>query len=72
MYRLEEAFVRIRPGEWFCRAPITLSTPAGTVTCTPGVTYRKGRPIGPFDVAQMLDEWTDSGHVPPNTDIRAG
>jgi hypothetical protein len=66
MQRVDECFVYVKDGEWFCRAPCEFDGPAGRVTCTPGVTYRRGRPHQGVDVAATLDECKATGHIPPN------
>ena len=66
MQRLDECFVLVKDGEWFCRAPCEFDGPAGRVACTPGVTYRRGRLYHGVDVAAMLDEWKETGRIPPN------
>ena len=67
--KLRDAFVSTKKGEWFCRAPVTIHTPVGAISTTPGVVYRTGRPFLGFDVGGMLDDWLKSGHLPPNIRI---
>jgi hypothetical protein len=50
----------------FCRAPCEIDGPAGSVSVTPGVVYRRGG----FDVAAVLDDWQETGELPPNISIR--
>jgi hypothetical protein len=38
--------------------------PQGPLTVTPGVTYRKGRPVQGYDIAQWLDDWNNHRAVP--------
>ena len=64
--KLKDAFVRIKAGEWLCRAPVSIHGPGGEIPVTPGVVYRTGRPVGRFDVAELLDTWHATGRVPPN------
>jgi hypothetical protein len=64
MERLPHAFARIRDGEWFCVAPLAFETPLGRVATTPGVTYRRGKKISGFDIAEALDVWRDTGQLP--------
>jgi hypothetical protein len=61
----------MRDGEWFCLAPLSFVTPAGTVDLTPGATYRKGRKFSGFDIAGALDWWHATGELPPNITIRS-
>jgi hypothetical protein len=70
MRRLPEAFSRIIEGEWFCVAPIVFQTPGGEVGTTPGVTYRRGKPVLGFDVAEALDTWRATGQLPPNVSVK--
>jgi hypothetical protein len=72
MQRPPQGFTRVREGEWFCTAPATFNTPAGVVTTTPGVTYRKGRTISGLDVADALDSWHATGKLPPNVSFSSG
>jgi hypothetical protein len=58
------AFVRNPDGSWFCRAVAHLLGPQGPLTVTPGVTYRKGRPVQGYDIAQWLDDWNNHRAVP--------
>ena len=70
MQRLPEAFSRIAEGEWFCVAPLTFQTAAGEVGTTPGVTYRRGRLVSGFDVADALDTWRATGALPPGVSVK--
>lgn len=67
--KLVDGFVRVNEGEWLCRAPVTIHGPQGAVAATPGVVYRKGRPVRGFDVAAFLDRVHASGELPPNTRV---
>ena len=58
------AFVRNPDGSWFCRAASHLIGPQGPMTVTPGVSYRRGRPIQGYDVGQWLDDWNDHEVAP--------
>jgi hypothetical protein len=64
MLRFIDCFVALGNGEWFCRHPVTVRTPAGSVGCTPGVTYRVGRSHNAVDVGSVLEEYATSGHLP--------
>jgi hypothetical protein len=66
---LEAAFVRMSPGEWFCRAPVAIDGPSGLVSATPGVVYRRGKLLSGVDVAALLDDWHATGKVPPNIKV---
>ena len=66
MQRLPQAFTRVREGEWFCIAPLMFETRRGRVGVTPGVTYRRGKLILGFDVADALDTWHATGKLPPD------
>lgn len=68
-HKLREAFVRVRAGEWFCRAPVVIHGPAGAVHATPGVSYMKGRLFSGFDIAGMLDAWHETAALPPNVRV---
>jgi hypothetical protein len=65
----EAAFVRMKEGEWFCRAPVAIDSPGGRVSATPGVVYRRGKPLSGLDVAALLDQWHATGNVPPNIKV---
>ena len=67
--RLVDAFVRVREGEWLCRAPVTIHGPRGAISPTPGVVYHKGRPLQGFDVAEFLDRVHATGELPPNVRV---
>jgi len=56
--KFTQAFVRNPDGSWFCRA-VHIIGPQGPMTMTPGITYRKGKPIQGYDVASWLDRWND-------------
>ena len=66
MNRLNEAFVRLEDGAWLCRAPIYFSGPGGRAEATPGVVYRKGRPVMGLDIGAALEAWHQTGKLPPN------
>lgn len=66
---IKECFVRVRAGEWLCRAPVAIRTPGETINPTPGIVYRAGKLTAGFDVARMLEEWLATGHTPPNIDV---
>lgn len=51
------AFVRNPDGSWFCREPILIVGMNGSASTTPGVTYRKGKLVNGYDVAQWLEDW---------------
>jgi hypothetical protein len=70
MHKIGECFVRMAEGEWFCRAPCEIDGPAGSVSVTPGVVYRRGRAHLSLDVAAVLDDWQETGELPPNISIR--
>jgi hypothetical protein len=55
--KFARAFVRNPDGSWFCREPVQIIGPNGPMTATPGVTYRQGRPVQGYDLAQWLDDW---------------
>jgi hypothetical protein len=59
-----DAFVRNQDGSWFCRAPAQLIGANGPFTATPGATYRLGRPINGYDIAQWLDVWSEQRIAP--------
>lgn len=58
------AFVRNPDGSWFCRTTTHLIGPQGPLSVTPGVTYRKGKPVRGYDIAQWLDDWNDHRVAP--------
>ena len=62
--------VRVRDGEWLCKAPITFQTKVAAVELTPGATYRKGIRYKGMDVAVMLDDWLATGRLPPDVRVR--
>jgi hypothetical protein len=64
--KLLEAFVRVRDGEWFCRASVTVEDGAGPFTFTPGVTYRRGETKGGMDIVLILEQVESFGTVPPH------
>ena len=68
--KIGECFVRLRDGEWFCRAPCAIEGPTGTVNVTSGVMYRRYRLHMGLDVAALLDEWHATGQLPPNVTLR--
>ncbi len=57
MERFASAFVRNPDGSWFCRRAVHFVGAQGPLTTTPGVSYRKGKPLMGYDIAQWLDEW---------------
>lgn len=67
--KLVDGFVRVKEGEWLCRAPVTIHSPQGAISVTPGVVYHKGRPVRGFDVAAFLDAVHASGELPPNVRV---
>jgi len=67
---IDDCFVRLAGGEWFCRAPCEIESPGGVVSFTPGVVYRRGRPHMGVDVAAILDDWLVIGALPPNVSFR--
>jgi len=64
MHKFYEAFVQNPDGSWFCRAPAQLIGPNGPYSTTPGITYRRGRPIQGYDIAEWLDAWKTEGQRP--------
>jgi hypothetical protein len=66
MPQISDCFVRLKDGEWFCRAPCTIDGPTGRVNLTPGVLYRRGRLFMGLDIAALLEEWLATGRLPPN------
>jgi hypothetical protein len=67
---LSEAFVRMGAGEWFCRAPLGIIGPTGSVMVTPGVVYRTGKPLNGLDIALLLDSWHATGSLPANITVQ--
>lgn len=67
--KLVDGFVRVKEGEWLCRAPVTIHGPQGAVSATPGVVYHKGRPTRGFDLAAFLDRVHQTGELPPNVRV---
>lgn len=55
--KFARAFVRNPDGTWFCREVVHVLGPSGPMSTTPGVTYRQGRPVQGYDLAQWLDDW---------------
>ena len=73
MRRLGEAVLRLKDGEWLCRAPVTplvSGNGSHTIELTPGVVYRKGVRHYGLDVAAMLDDWLATGTLPSHLSIR--
>ena len=71
MERLRDAVVRIKDGEWVCRAPVLLTWSNGSsLELTPGVMYRAGVQHEGVDVATMLDDWLATGILPAYLSIR--
>ena len=66
---LRDAFERVNEGEWICHSPVAIHGPHGVLPVSSGAVYRKGQPILGFDVAEMLDAWHATGHLPPNIRI---
>ena len=62
---LNEAFVKMGTGEWFCRAPLAIIGPTGPINVTPGVVYRTGKLLNGLDIASLLDAWHATGRLPP-------
>jgi hypothetical protein len=62
--KFARAFVPNPDGSWFCREPVHILGPAGPLTVTPGVTYRKGKLVNGYDIARWLDEWQQHGTPP--------
>jgi len=62
--KFARAFVRNPDGSWFCREPVHFVGPNGSMTTTPGVTYRRGKLSQGYDIALWLDEWQDHQIVP--------
>ena len=67
--RLVDGFVRVKEGEWLCRAPVTIHGPQGAISATPGIVYRKGRLVRGFAVAAFLDAVQATGELPPNVRV---
>ena len=72
MQRIVSAFVQNPDGSWFCRAPVHIVGPKGPATTTPGVTYRRGKLLNGYDVAQWLDEYKAHGASPLGVDFLSG
>ena len=70
MQQVRDCFVRVKEGEWFCRAPCSIEGPTGLVGLTPGVMYRKGRLHTGLDVGALLEDWHATGQLPPNISFR--
>lgn len=70
MQLLRDCFVRIKEGEWFCRAPCSFDGPTGLVTVTSGVVHRRGRLRDGLDLAALLEDWHATGQTPPNVSFR--
>jgi len=62
--KFTRAFVRNPDGSWFCREPVVILGPNGQWTTTPGVTYRRGKAVQGYDVAQWLDDWHNHQAAP--------
>ena len=67
---LSDAFVKMKPGEWFCRSPLVITSPTGPVTVTPGVVYRTGKLLNGMDIASLLDGWHATGRLPPDVTVQ--
>lgn len=71
MERLRDAVIRVKDGEWLCRAPVVFAWSNGLLLeLTPGVVYRTGVRCESVDVAVMLDDWLATGRLPLNVSIR--
>jgi hypothetical protein len=71
MERLRDAVVRVKDGEWFCRARVVFVWSNGrSIVLAPGVTYRKGTRSEWDDVAAMLDDWLATDRLPLGVSIR--
>ena len=70
MEKIRDSFVRVKEGEWFCRAPCAMEGFGTDVRFTPGVVYRKGRPHMGVDVAAILEDWMAIGELPPDVCFR--
>jgi hypothetical protein len=70
--KLRDALVRVKDGEWLCRAPVAfvLRNDSRTVALTPGVVYRIGARYQGIDIAAMLDDWLATGTLPAYVSIR--
>jgi hypothetical protein len=64
MEKFADCFVRTAEGVWFCRGPVHIVGPQGPATFTPGVTYKRGKGLNGYDVAQWLDDWFNHRREP--------
>ena len=67
--KFARAFVPDRDGSWFCREPVQIRGPNGALTTTPGVTYRRGKLVNGYDVAQWLEDWAKHQARPPGIEF---
>jgi hypothetical protein len=68
--KFARAFVREKPGVWFCREVVRFTGPRGPASATPGVRYVRGEKLcGSYDVAEWLDTIAATGHGPRNIDF---
>jgi hypothetical protein len=74
MERLRDAVLRVKDGEWLCRAPVVLTwsnrQSLQSLQLVPGTTYVAGVRYQGVDVATMLDDWVATGTVPSDIRIR--
>ena len=71
MQKLRDALVRIKDGEWLCRAPVVfLLGNDGSLELIPGLVYRIGVRYQGTDVAAMLDDWLATGSLPTYVGVR--
>jgi hypothetical protein len=71
MERLRDAVLRVKDGEWLCRAPVVLTwSNRQSLELMPGTTYVAGVRYQGVDVATMLDDWLATGTVPSDIRIR--
>ena len=70
--RLRDILIRVKDGEWLCRAPVVFASGNGShsIELTPGVVYRTGVQHEGIDVAAMLDDWLATGKLPAHFSIR--
>jgi hypothetical protein len=70
--KLRDALVRVKDGEWLCRAPVVflLGNDSRAVELTPGVVYRIGVRYQGNDIAAILDDWLATGTLPAYVSLR--
>ena len=68
--KFARAFVREKPGSWFCREGVQVVGWHGPASTTPGVSYVRGKKLlGPYDVAEWLDTIAETGKGPVGIDF---